>query len=772
MVSRRFIDGSFIIGFVFLLAAGVLIQDPAFNNNNGKVLKTNMINKSGATDQRDVYAVIAGVSNYPSSEYDLSYCDDDARDVASLIRDMAHIPEENIEVMMDHEATISEIKSSIQSYSSKMDENDVLFFYFSGHGSATQQITNTVSWHVESSHNYYNNMDSYWHYSYPGADLMRVHFTRVDTESGYDAVFIGDNNQREYMYDYFTGGPYYDVWSAWVPTDDIYVNLYSDYSITDWGFEVDQVQIGYWTSPYEIIPYDGLDNGITGSDLNSILDEVPGRVITVLDTCHSGGVGNSIQAQDRFIMTACQNDEFSLEDTSRHNGVFTYYFLNAWTQLSDINGDSAISFEETYNYISTNTESRSSALDLPHHPVKYDNIDGETILEPNAEIISCSVNAQGDINMDYYINGIGVGKSKVVYYDKVHQVYTVALADDAILPTDTLFQENINAPGSGFSTSAVAAVVSANYNGYRENSTYSIEIDGAPYSSVSDIDGDGCSDLEEFNCGSNPYSTDTDGDGMSDTIEFYYGLDPIFDDTEDDMDGDGIPNGWEVNFGLDPANVNNQYTDTDGDGLRDYLEWEWGANPLIWDSDGDGFNDYDEFRIGFDPGSAGNSPIAFLLVFVAGIAFVTTIVVYSKKCAAKTQFKRPRPTKERPTEKSKPIVNKSTTRFSSSNSYSNRSSYNTRAYGGSFSPSTSRSPNISPKSTDAEIFAALPIQIKWKINSLPIAERNIAKALIIARVREEMRKLQESNARELRFCTRCGVKWNGGPCYNCGYRGY
>ncbi|MBT3192234.1 MAG: hypothetical protein HN341_06735, partial [Verrucomicrobia bacterium] len=74
-------------------------------------------------------------------------------------------------------------------------------------------------------------------------------------------------------------------------------------------------------------------------------------------------------------------------------------------------------------------------------------------------------------------------------------------------------------------------------------------------------------------------SSDTDGDGMSDEWEEQYGLDPLNANGEHgadgDMDADGLSNYYEYLSGTDPNS-----NDTDGNTIRDYFE----------DTDGDGLN--------------------------------------------------------------------------------------------------------------------------------------------------------------------------------------
>lgn len=114
------------------------------------------------------------------------------------------------------------------------------------------------------------------------------------------------------------------------------------------------------------------------------------------------------------------------------------------------------------------------------------------------------------------------------------------------------------------------------------------------------LDGDlsGIPDWWEVKNGLQPGSTalaaaDTDGDGLSNLQEFQRGSDP----RKADTDGDGVIDGNES-----AANV--LRPDSDGDGLLDGEE-SFGAlpsNPNLVDTDGDSVSDSDEVRFRSDPG--------------------------------------------------------------------------------------------------------------------------------------------------------------------------
>lgn len=116
---------------------------------------------------------------------------------------------------------------------------------------------------------------------------------------------------------------------------------------------------------------------------------------------------------------------------------------------------------------------------------------------------------------------------------------------------------------------------------------------------VVDTDGDGLTDVEEKELGTDPNTADTDGDGLVDGPEVNeYDTDPLTADT----DGDGLNDGDEINsYNTDPTEA-----DTDGDGLNDGEEVnEYRTDPTAADSDQDGLNDYDEVNeYNTDPNNA------------------------------------------------------------------------------------------------------------------------------------------------------------------------
>ncbi len=97
-----------------------------------------------------------------------------------------------------------------------------------------------------------------------------------------------------------------------------------------------------------------------------------------------------------------------------------------------------------------------------------------------------------------------------------------------------------------------------------------------------DTDGDGLSDREEVERGTDPLQSDTDRDGLTDRMEVDIGTNPLLSDT----DGDQLIDSDERRYGTDPLNP-----DTDNDGLLDGREIQIGTNPRDSNTDGDRYND-------------------------------------------------------------------------------------------------------------------------------------------------------------------------------------
>uniref|UniRef100_A0A486XT72 Uncharacterized protein n=1 Tax=Rheinheimera sp. BAL341 TaxID=1708203 RepID=A0A486XT72_9GAMM len=88
--------------------------------------------------------------------------------------------------------------------------------------------------------------------------------------------------------------------------------------------------------------------------------------------------------------------------------------------------------------------------------------------------------------------------------------------------------------------------------------------------------------------------TDTDADGILDYLET-------------DADNDGLPDGWELMYGLDRQNAADAALDNDNDSLTNLQEYQLGTNPNEADTDGDGMPDSWEVQYNFNPLNAADA---------------------------------------------------------------------------------------------------------------------------------------------------------------------
>ncbi len=88
---------------------------------------------------------------------------------------------------------------------------------------------------LQSPHNYDNNYNNTWTLTYPGANRVRVRFSKIQTQQNCDFVSTSTGN--------VWSGSHTDVWSNWTTGDSINITLSTDGSVTDWGFDIDAIEI-------------------------------------------------------------------------------------------------------------------------------------------------------------------------------------------------------------------------------------------------------------------------------------------------------------------------------------------------------------------------------------------------------------------------------------------------------------------------------------------------------------------------------------------------
>ena len=171
-----------------------------------------------------------------------------------------------------------------------------------------------------------------------------------------------------------------------------------------------------------------------------------------------------------------------------------------------------------------------------------------------------------------------------------------AKVDDFAIYNGVLTDEQIKAVAEGGSLPGLGPVVDTDEDGmpddYEEENGLNPEVNDAD----EDKDGDGLTNLEEFEQRSDPNKKDTDDDGLEDNVETNTGVwvsatDTGTSPTRADTDRDGLLDGVETNTGSDPLDPSKFISkddtgtsplnkDTDGDGPLDGAEVAGGTNPL------------------------------------------------------------------------------------------------------------------------------------------------------------------------------------------------
>jgi hypothetical protein len=90
-------------------------------------------------------------------------------------------------------------------------------------------------------------------------------------------------------------------------------------------------------------------------ELLEILDKFKGKVVVILDTCHSGGMMESPKyssknAINQVILAACGKNAVTVVRPFKNHGAFTYRLLEGLNGKADENNDEIITAEEAFDY--------------------------------------------------------------------------------------------------------------------------------------------------------------------------------------------------------------------------------------------------------------------------------------------------------------------------------------------------------------------------------------------------------------------------------------
>jgi WD40 repeat protein len=131
----------------------------------------------------------------------------------------------------------------------------------------------------------------------------------------------------------------------------------------------------FYLCPFDVAN-DFAKSCVSGDTMKQQLTRIPGRMIAILDTCHSGAAKVSsgradnlvrdLQNDDCGVIVICASlgDEFSIESGLDKGGLFTLALTEALTGKADYNGDGLIQLNEAFQY--TVSRVRETSKDKQH----------------------------------------------------------------------------------------------------------------------------------------------------------------------------------------------------------------------------------------------------------------------------------------------------------------------------------------------------------------------------------------------------------------------
>lgn len=87
-----------------------------------------------------IYGIFAGISDYPGSDSDLSYTDQDATRARDALINGAGMSPDNAITLLNDQATIGNLRAAIDRLAGQIDPEDTFVLFYSGHGSRADRL--------------------------------------------------------------------------------------------------------------------------------------------------------------------------------------------------------------------------------------------------------------------------------------------------------------------------------------------------------------------------------------------------------------------------------------------------------------------------------------------------------------------------------------------------------------------------------------------------------------------------------------------------------
>ena len=239
------------------------------------------------SDYDNKWAVLIGVTNYQYIE-DLDFPGNDVDDMRSVLVNNCGFPSSHVFAYKDSQAKKSAIRGAISQLSSRTGSNDLVVFYFSGHGTYRQLLDAAP----------------------------------IDESDGYEETLCP-----------------YDA------LDNSFANDITDDELQTWLTSVSS------RNTVCIIDTCG-SGGMTKTTLRGNPAQPPGTVSStdiILDDGIARDLTRDINGRKYLVLTAADDDEDSWDISALQNGLFTYFLVEGLTKASaNTDNDQWISVEEAF----------------------------------------------------------------------------------------------------------------------------------------------------------------------------------------------------------------------------------------------------------------------------------------------------------------------------------------------------------------------------------------------------------------------------------------
>jgi len=304
------------------------IEKPKINKPLEKVKKID--DSKGETEDVDfvlkimrpqIWAVIIGISSYKNDKINLRYASKDATDFYNFLKsnEGGKVPDSNIKLLTNQDATRKNILKSLNENFSKANENDVVIFYVASHGQS-----DPVGGQV-----YFLNYE---------ANLKELAGTAI-AHSEIERAFRQTKANKK-------------LWIADACHSGATSGLSPVFNKSENSNEKNNVP-----SKIKMIDKNKAKELVENELTNQLLDEM------------------SLANPSTALLMASSSQEFSFEDIKWGNGhgVFTFYLLEGLNGKADINKDKIVNIRELYNYVYNAVSGETSEQQHPELKGSFDN---------------------------------------------------------------------------------------------------------------------------------------------------------------------------------------------------------------------------------------------------------------------------------------------------------------------------------------------------------------------------------------------------------------